>query len=382
MGFFGRFRRNVGFVTKKDRAYLKIKSPNQTHISPNKHTPSPPMSRRATPTRAIASPSMRKSNSTPKKRIPPPKPPKPIRVIASPSTPKKRIPPPKPPKPIHVSASPSMRKSTSTLKKKSTPSIPIRVITPSSTSTHGKHAPLGIQYYYVEGLGCTNSDKEWLFNFFEKINEDNYICHNKESAPIRAIVNSITKHTPMKRSNYMNRFLARVLNDAEEKNVYVYGHSYGGAIVNRLAEELERINDPKLLGRIFIAGFGSIYLAKLPKQSNVNLINYIAIGDVVNSTTWGIEHKQRVTDLSGYDVLFIENKKTVICKYKKRENHNIFDVCLYRFQPINEPTCMDRILSVPIIRAKQEWDIHNSYLELIKYLMNKKTNNIEIANSV
>lgn len=256
------------------------------------------------------------------------------------------------------------------------------------------------KYYFVEGLGCSELNNDGKFNFLEVINKDNYVCHAKMSAPIRGIINSITKNTPMQNSTFLNNLVDQVLTDADTRDVYVYGHSYGGAIVNRLAEELAKKPEEfaKKLNRIFVAAFGSIYLAKLPEKSNVNLINYIAIGDVSNTTTRDaprVKSVNDVKDLIDYkDVTFGDD--FIMCKYKKRDDSNIFDVCLYtdKMETYEDaitkekktrlagttPTCDNRILNIPGVRAVHEWAIHNGYLRLIKHLMMNKTNNVDIPN--
>lgn len=233
------------------------------------------------------------------------------------------------------------------------------------------------QYYYIEGMGCNMRSSKGLkeiFDYLVVIDESNYKCHAKTSAPIRGILNSIAKKTPMQNSTYLDNLVEDILNRAKTKDVYIYGHSYGGAIANRLAEELDKRYEKGILDRIFIAAFGSIYLAKLSNASNVNLVNYIAIGDVSNSATWNIKHIQREPDLSTYTEIKTRTKKITICKYKKRGDSDIFDVCLYLN---NKSTCEDYILNIPIFRAWNEWKIHNGYLRLIKYLMMNKTNRID-----
>ena len=251
----------------------------------------------------------------------------------------------------------------------------------------------GKKYYYVEGLGCQRNNDEIgsptqsKYRFFDYIiaQEDfTYVCHQKFDAPLRGIVNSAVGFRPMKQSKFLHELVQNVINHAKENEVYIYGHSFGGAIVNRLAEELSTINHQALLQRIFIGAFGSIYLAKLKTDTNVNLINYIAIGDVANTTTWGIKHKSFINDdeLKTYKEITQEYTNIddttdikTICKYKPRENTNIIDVCLFNFTP-NDPLCTNKILAAPIIRAKYEWEIHNGYIRLIQYLMMHRTNNI------
>ena len=73
---------------------------------------------------------------------------------------------------------------------------------------------------------------------------------------------------------------------SKDSEVIVIGNSYGGAVINRVALLMhQRLQIPP--ANVFFLGFGSIYIpAKRYELFNVNLINYLSLGDVALKTNW------------------------------------------------------------------------------------------------
>ena len=83
----------------------------------------------------------------------------------------------------------------------------------------------------------------------------------------------------------------------------------------------ERLNE--LLKKIHFATFGSIYITPM---TGVDMVHYIAVGDVANTVTWGFQHRQQITrkELENYKKL-----KDYNISYQKRQNIPIYDICFY-----------------------------------------------------
>ena len=103
------------------------------------------------------------------------------------------------------------------------------------------------------------------------------ICRNTIKA-LKTIAATYLNIDPLHNSKFISKFADELYNDAKDGNkILVYGNSYGGAIANKVAVELSKKKDISSLD-ISIATFGSIYIAKF--IPNVNLLNYIHLGDV------------------------------------------------------------------------------------------------------
>jgi len=226
--------------------------------------------------------------------------------------------------------------------------------------------------YVIFGLGCPTNEikiKELQQDYSNTtslpLSNVNIICRPWHDA-IRGIGSSFIHQQPIHHRSFLRKLAMHILTNAiQYDKVIVYGHSYGGAIVNRIAEELnEKDTNGIHLSKIFMAAFGSIYITT---PSRVNLLNYVFIGDVALK----LNHLADTTlDLLDKD-LKDENGK-ILLKYKK-SNQNIIRLCEY-----------DHYRDLCTIHKKgilfgntQEWTIHNNYHYLMIYLMRIYSNNIE-----
>lgn len=148
-------------------------------------------------------------------------------------------------------------------------------------------------------------------------------------------------------------------------NVYVFGHSYGGLVLNRLCEELQKIADTdpefkELLKSHFKAlSVNSIYVTNASNIRDVNLINYMNREDVAIRLNrfefgfgWHIPTKLEIqnSDINtNMDIKYIHNKEQKLVWY---ENNN------YEPVPDNKPFSL-------IIGTSDEWKRHNSYIRII-----------------
>ena len=137
-------------------------------------------------------------------------------------------------------------------------------------------------------------EQEELYNSIKKLNIPYENIHIKcyKQAYIN-IVKSYIGFTPLKVNRLKNSEITESLyqeilhfsaNVASE--VIVIGHSYGGAIINRVALLMHQ-QLPTPPTNVYFLGFGSIYIPrKRYEPFNVNLINYLSLGDVAMKTNW------------------------------------------------------------------------------------------------
>jgi esterase/lipase len=119
-----------------------------------------------------------------------------------------------------------------------------------------------ILVYISFGLGCGGNTKNKISKS-TKIDPKNIIilCH-KTSSALKTIGQIYTGFDPLAASNYVDAYTRSIIsNSIIYEQIFVFGFSFGGAIVNRVAEELNKnslINNVK--SKIFMATFGSIYI--------------------------------------------------------------------------------------------------------------------------
>lgn len=242
---------------------------------------------------------------------------------------------------------------------------------------------------WIDGLGCTSrtptEKEEWKKHF--NVHGYDHKCHRMDKA-ITSILTTSIGATPL-HDKFLYDLINEVLTLALNQYVFLFGHSFGGLIANRVGEELlllyehEKNEENKkkleqLFKRINIGTFGSIYIPRIVRESKLlKIMSYVAIGDVSNTTTWGIKHKQ-ITKQASLDLKYTryyQSETGLEFYYKKRANENVYDIC----SVINgEPTCLNSLNNYPIARAGVEWTIHNeSYFDIIILLIKHRTIDIK-----
>ena len=159
--------------------------------------------------------------------------------------------------------------------------------------------------------------------------------------------------------------LMRNKDETKHVNVYVFGHSYGGLILNRLCEELQKIadTDPEFKNILKIhfkaLAVNSIYVTNSTNITDINLINYMNIGDVAIRLNrfefgfgWHIPSRDIIQSSpinSNMDIKYIYIKEKKLVWYENND---------YEPVPDNKP------LSI-IFGTSDEWNRHNSIMEII-----------------
>lgn len=242
--------------------------------------------------------------------------------------------------------------------------------------------------YVILGLGCSNLTKKFIdsmkrgYSLYTNIDMNNIeiLCRTNSSA-LYSISKSYCNIVPMKNSSYINELTSKIEEKAKiYKKVLISGHSYGGAIANRIAEKLNILETSNNYSNICISAFGSIYVSPTNLVDKINIVNYMSLGDVALTC-----NKKLQQDLLIYNVNSLENTFEVlnkkICKYKKI-NKSLFIICPYEYKANGEVTllCENTPTENISIFGNNEWYIHNSY-KLLNLLLVTHSNNIETFNS-
>lgn len=226
---------------------------------------------------------------------------------------------------------------------------------------------MDIVCYYIAGLGCSGSktEKPFIINIIKKelkIDDKNihFECH-KDSSAIKNIGKQLTCQKPLRESNFVNNLTDRIITDLQNNNkVFLLGHSFGGMIVNRTTEQLQKkIIDDTLFSNLSVATFGSIYFAKKKNITKINIFNYVSISDVATICN-GLE-KKNINELPY--ILKHARNDNICCKVQEEDTSTpIIQICLYRN---NEPICKKNT-------DISDWDEHTSYSDFMSVLLQNR----------
>jgi hypothetical protein len=267
--------------------------------------------------------------------------------------------------------------------------------------------------YFVFGLGCDElqlDEEKKIFSRNTRIDKSNIIllCH-KNSSAIKSIGKTYFNLCPLYDSNFINKFKDSIINNVKDYDkILVYGHSFGGAIVNRVAEELNKEKDKSFYDKIYMAAFGSIYIPQaMSKQEGINIINYLARGDVVRKCgndyakiidNWEIDNFKIIKKIKVVNETIRCNVSYIPISYNKIENSNIYginfcetDSCdkLIDIKELNMQTGLQKYIQTgkkkhilsgigeSIFGSKTQWYNHTRYFDLVYEFIKQKTNDID-----
>lgn len=242
------------------------------------------------------------------------------------------------------------------------------------------------------GLGCASNENYDEFKLqlstITQINKDDIFILCNDKSPLKNISKMLFRFNYLSTNNYVNRYKESILENIKYCNkILIFGHSFGGAIVNRVAEELNKItgrNDD--LKKIFMATFGSIYIPidnGLYTQSNINIINYLALGDI--SFKFAIKNLDNEFNEEyyrySYKVIIEENghSSNYVCHFKNVKNTGEKIIAIEFLDrsgsPIRPKFILFRFLFD--LDISKMFKIHNSYNSIMFDLLYAKTNNIK-----
>jgi len=288
-----------------------------------------------------------------------------------------------------------------------------------------REGEIPVRYYEVFGMGCSDSletnskDKRFCepgngknsekcsnaasiyensrikmvkTDIAEKIGlmEENIqvICNNLDSAFSNIAALWIKSRVPFIQSFYnmpvdnnasYKNMKFSVISDIEKgKRVFIKGHSFGGAIVNRLAISLQNYarSNPdsdftRNLSKLFILAVASIYVAPYHLINKIPIYNAMNTGDVAIKVNGYHVPIDKLTKITTSDGTYYGNYY-----YQSEENHSliwIHNTAKYQNylntveSKLNPPSVLSKLVGSGI-----EWKTHgdytvgNTYLEQIK----------------
>ncbi len=181
---------------------------------------------------------------------------------------------------------------------------------------------------YILGMGCLNEDAVRVAEYYRKLNK-NAIINVECNESLKTIFKNIIKTACYLKPSKNNDFVLRIFDKINKllnanKDVILMGHSYGGNVATILAE---LFNSHTNANKLKVATFGSIYITKPKKVTNIIIRQFMMLKDVALKCNKLKEPKDMIED--SYDdsknyVTWIKNK------FKdKWENHNNYDDIIY-----------------------------------------------------
>lgn len=192
-----------------------------------------------------------------------------------------------------------------------------------------------------------------------------------------------------------------------DKQVFLFGHSFGGLVVNRICQEMHKccvdteyhkqfkdkdgnqyikdaaisllmgkLNARHQLKNLIAATFGSIYIPERSTHEKINIFNYMLIGDVAIRCNY-YELIEEVPHHYELDRNYLCSNGKILYKYdtlnvsKKVVFMNAYSTS--KKVPLND---MSITCDINLNNFKQQWVVHNYYSELIDSLLNNLTNDI------
>lgn len=187
---------------------------------------------------------------------------------------------------------------------------------------------------HVHGLGChqyLKPPEKWATSSCHSV-EAKYKKYPNDTECCNSMVNDIFGdivkakiYKPKDKTDFVLFILKQVLQHLPKKYVILTGHSYGGSVVNRVANIIEREN-PQFLKRISFITIGSIYLPPRPNPA-VKITNIVNRHDVIKHLTSANLDKQ--SDLDARNIILMREDTTkpeMMDMESKWSEHNKYDI--------------------------------------------------------
>ena len=195
--------------------------------------------------------------------------------------------------------------------------------------------------FFFVGLGCSETEDEYLdsmkdfFAYESGIKNVILKCNKSFSSTFYDILKSACGIT-LKTDPFVLQSIKEMTAELEKGGkVHVYGHSYGGSVVSRIAEYFNDI--VKYNTKLTFKTFGSIYIPEAKDVNKVDMHHYVFKDDICLRCL----NKDRINK-SNNMITWLDNKSP----YK--------------------PTFGDKFR---IFGAEKRWKIHNQYYEYMQHKM-------------
>ena len=182
--------------------------------------------------------------------------------------------------------------------------------------------------FFIVGLGCSLLETPELAHVEMEMSKKvgmpvKLMCNMSLSKTLFHIANSVCNMPPSK-----NEFVIKCIKAVQDKldhgyNVFIAGHSYGGAVAHRIAQHFSG----HIHNNLHIATFGSIYISK-PSKVITDIHNYMHIHDVALKCTncrMSDEDSCKLTWLKDQGIERKKPKKSILGTQQEWDNHNNYE---------------------------------------------------------
>jgi len=197
----------------------------------------------------------------------------------------------------------------------------------------------------------------------------------------------------------------------EDKQVFLFGKSFGGLLVNRLCQEIHKclsvaeyyktfinktdrshyftdmdistlqrkLNKNGKLKNLIVAAFGSIYIPERTTHATINIFNYMFIGDVAIRSNY-FELNELTPHHYQLDRNYLCERGRVLYKYNTPDiHHKVIFLNYYIVDKNNKSVPVDTesvTYSITTEDLKHQWSVHTAYEQIIDFLLDYPTNDI------
>lgn len=145
------------------------------------------------------------------------------------------------------------------------------------------HKQKDIVFVMVYGLGCSMQEKEFIKyekDLSEQYNVKSYVlCNTSLSGTLFDIAKKYLHVKDKREDKFVKKVKQFILEQVHvmNKKVILFGHSYGGGVVSRVAEQLKK---ESFTGPVSLVTFGSIYISSAKKTDGFDIVHYMYDQDV------------------------------------------------------------------------------------------------------
>ena len=230
-----------------------------------------------------------------------------------------------------------------------------------------------IKFYYIFGAGCTNDYINFTDIFNKKIYNRNFIENNIKlycNKLHKTIINILFRIISKSDNKFIIDIQTSIIKDLQNGYfVFVLGHSYGGFIISRIAENLNNISNKDILKKLFMYTFGSIYIPKI-KLSSINIIHFLNKIDISLRLT-KTDYNKCFTSNTVFRCLVLPNiigERRKVLKFTiSKINEQIIFIEIINYDNNNKFNNTKKNL---LKTLRKEWKSHNEYDDLIYSIIN------------
>ena len=190
-----------------------------------------------------------------------------------------------------------------------------------------------------------------------------------ETGPNSVVDKMLTRLTSPQTESLLSKVLKRLQKNKsgkKEVNVYLFGHSYGSLIINRLCQELQKIADKDIAFKEIIKthvkafALNSIMVVDPHTIMDVDLVNWMDIGDVaLKLNALELAHHKPILELD----TFIHKQPSMKIAYMYQKETNVVWYTNYTTQTDDNGKKTIQLIppdsAYSLFGSRDEWSRHN-----------------------